>query len=889
MTKMTKMKLFNIAVFAALALATVGCSKGGPKIDRTQTNLVPKSIFEGEWWVSQTVLDVDADSTGSTFTGDMGWSDFGVDNGQSATVAKIRWVIDENYLYAYRSFELVDGGNVDGESPEFRGQPIAAYPILDHVDIQNAYNPVTGEAENVIEENTTDRRWYERDYMRVAWAKNDIKSFFFVAETNAMGGWNIEDAELLIQDANSHPEFPSSWAPQFVSVGNDDSYRFRDEWRAEAQKIADQKSISLDEAFKEIKDIVHYFSFVTIVNMSPGENCLYWGGPQCEVIRMPMRTAFLRVPPNHQYAAARQTNSEFDKYGLFRTFQKTYAGGGQNSSTLAKYCDRDSDCGTGGYCDMNDHVCDGGLTGDYGETDALAFLRPRHNFFEKSLTDQVCAADWQCDGRFPAVEGVSGSTCDVAAKRCTIPLKDRELRRHCETDANGQETCDVGAVSYILNAGYPKHLVRSAFEVVGNWNEVFMRGWRAARDLPVPNYDAVSFQCQTTDPTAYCFCGSVEEEGGVCKGQYSPFIPPQQWYSEGVAAPYDCYVRNAEFNEPAHPTTYEEYTLPYAYRYEFVGSECMFILKSNTCDWYRTDGATACEDVVDGEDEAVDWEQLGDLRYQFFNYINQPNTPFGGVSMLRVDPTTGELITANANFASGSVEALATRAIEQFPALRCANEELGCAPGEEGADDRYLTGENLRGYFARLGKVEHPVAFSSGRSVYVPDEDATSPDADNGLLVPTNLAASFHETMRRAEPAIQKLHGSEGRAQLLDDRIARLANTSIESQLVASMGVEGDELLFDSFSNDKSIVAVSPSFSIFDDEVLDKVSPFRGNADTRNVTQEYRDDTELSARAYCNFDGGALRSHYCEYWAKRSVVVPSAKRRFAHSSCTRAW
>ena len=74
-----------------------------------------------------------------------------------------------------------------------------------------------------------------------------------------------------------------------------------------------------------------------------------------------------------------------------------------------------------------------------------------------------------------------------------------------------------GAVAYHLNAGFPKHLVRAAMEVVGDWNEVFMRGWRAARDVPLPAYDALRVDCQTADPTRYCFCGSPDDEGGACE------------------------------------------------------------------------------------------------------------------------------------------------------------------------------------------------------------------------------------------------------------------------------------------------------------------------------------------------------------------------------------
>ena len=57
----------------------------------------------------------------------MSMVDFGVDKGESFTMARIRWVLDENFLYAYRAYELIDGGNDDNRMN--RSQPLAAYAV----------------------------------------------------------------------------------------------------------------------------------------------------------------------------------------------------------------------------------------------------------------------------------------------------------------------------------------------------------------------------------------------------------------------------------------------------------------------------------------------------------------------------------------------------------------------------------------------------------------------------------------------------------------------------------------------------------------------------------------------------------------------------------------
>ena len=67
------------------------------------------------------------------------------------------------------------------------------FKILSHFDVKREYNAGTGEQTNVISENTTDRPWYDRDYMRVDWSVNlvDVEppgmspSGFFMPTTRA--------------------------------------------------------------------------------------------------------------------------------------------------------------------------------------------------------------------------------------------------------------------------------------------------------------------------------------------------------------------------------------------------------------------------------------------------------------------------------------------------------------------------------------------------------------------------------------------------------------------------------------------------------------------------------------------------------------------------------
>jgi hypothetical protein len=178
------LRLFALPALALVALLVSGCTQGVGDIDRTQPNLIKKSDFDGKWFVRQTVVDVPPTSV-ATFEGEMGGMEM------------ITWEIQEDYLVGYRAYEFVPGseeraddtgaqvndqpvadGEGEGRDPTvFKGNPIVAYEISDHVDVKRSYNPQTGEQTNVIEENSSDRPWYEREYMRVNWASNAIDNF----------------------------------------------------------------------------------------------------------------------------------------------------------------------------------------------------------------------------------------------------------------------------------------------------------------------------------------------------------------------------------------------------------------------------------------------------------------------------------------------------------------------------------------------------------------------------------------------------------------------------------------------------------------------------------------------------------------------------------------
>jgi hypothetical protein len=152
-----------------------GCAQEVGLIDRTQPGLMKKSVLEGEWLLRRTVIDVPYDA-GYTFIG------------ESEDAMRVTFDVQKDFLIVMRSHPLVEN------TPD--STPVAVFAIKKHADILREYNAATGEQSNVLVENTTDRAWYERDFIRVDWSKNLVTNFSFWIEQLEQEpvGFFVEDA-----------------------------------------------------------------------------------------------------------------------------------------------------------------------------------------------------------------------------------------------------------------------------------------------------------------------------------------------------------------------------------------------------------------------------------------------------------------------------------------------------------------------------------------------------------------------------------------------------------------------------------------------------------------------------------------------------------------------
>lgn len=198
---------FTLVLAASFAQA---CAEERPPINRVQANALAKSFFVGalndpsddpEFFYRPTVVDVDYGAGQSPlFTASY-----------AQTLVRVRWEISEDLLLARLSYDRIDGTSGEPEEGS-AGQIVAAFAIESHFDIKRGYNPQTGEELNVIEENTSDRPWYEREFMRVDWSQNLITTAY---ELDTLAGLKAfsdqpltyEPVAYYVEDPN-HPDRP---------------------------------------------------------------------------------------------------------------------------------------------------------------------------------------------------------------------------------------------------------------------------------------------------------------------------------------------------------------------------------------------------------------------------------------------------------------------------------------------------------------------------------------------------------------------------------------------------------------------------------------------------------------------------------------------------------
>ena len=444
------MKGWRFYSLMALVLFGLGCATDVGTIDRTQHDKLLKKTFAGLWYYNQVVIEV-PNTTAASFVGES----------TMGSVNKIVWDIQEKYLVAYPTSEWVVGSEKDYHKHRFFkywddlcmdaapdqyqcidgvdnkndpsmhccyvemyvGQPLAAFPILKHFDVKRRYSPSTGAQTNVLEENTVDKKWWQRRYMRVDWSQNRIADYTFMARIH-----KVSPIDYYVQKwegENGNPDAPT------VS----DTY--------------------IDVVTKDYIEPNPYGCSVYSVS--------YY---DCVPAVIKIRHSFRKVPPNDDYIPWRYHNDEEQgMFGYFLTQRQgydkdwgvNYSGAlylinhwnlwrdnfkltdvyevmkNDNGSDMT--CQQASDCGVEGA------VCDNGLC----KAPKKCFKTPFNNGCDPNKSEYCYADDWFTWG-----------TCKV---RTPKPYLERKLH----------------PIVYWDSYDSPDWVVKGNDEVVKSWDKVFRK------------------------------------------------------------------------------------------------------------------------------------------------------------------------------------------------------------------------------------------------------------------------------------------------------------------------------------------------------------------------------------------------------------------------------
>ena len=322
---------------AGSAVSTAGCASERDEINRVQANYVAKNDLVGdfrnaneapEFYVRSLIVAVQRTNP---------W----VSDGLQDLTRRVRFEITENFLIARNAYEYVQNSDGKGgvKGKKNNGSVVAMWPITSHFNIQRSYNPATGEESNVIEENSSDVAWYDRQYMRVDWSRN------MVSDPNQIFWGEAQSGELnwtpvaYFENRPGHPD-----ASNFGEIGQG-YFDVTSKWLASAATFDDDG---------------YQVPYCLLRNMTLYPSSYSEGSIECNDQEVTLRTSFWKVPTG-------------EKSTDYEVGEKTpWQGNIMGNLTLDR----------------------SGYDREYGVTDASWHMyMQRYNIWKKSHTSDVCGSD----------------------------------------------------------------------------------------------------------------------------------------------------------------------------------------------------------------------------------------------------------------------------------------------------------------------------------------------------------------------------------------------------------------------------------------------------------------------------------------------------------------
>ena len=584
----------------ALLVVMAACAQQQPPISRVQPDAIDKSFFVGADYLSATD---DPEFYSQATVVDVGYG-AGQDGLFTSTYAqpltRVKWTLTEDLLVARLAYERVRGTDGKGLGKSTNdGIVVAAYKVLSHFDIKRQYNPSTGEQLNVVEENTVDRPWFARQFVRIDWSKNlstDNYEFDTLSQLGVYGGVTYE---------------PLAWAVQ--TPGDENAPRLDAEGGyldVTNKAFARPQLVDLSSLGGGVLPACYFDA-----DFSGGQ------GPstQCSPVELTIRQAFKRVT-NTDYEPADWDGDRFRAFGAFTTERSGYARDyGMTDTQWHRFINRyNLFTRSHFYQDAN------AMTG------AVACFTPGttpagkdpHRDEDKDGTEDECATV----GR--------GSRCDTFSQKCTLPFRDRQTKPviwyhsdgsnpdFFEATRDATHEWDVALRQAVLAARYA--------ECVATKDEACDVKYPAFTGQQDDNDDAIALakevdDCRAGRAYAGQDCNALADSLGGARG-----------YTAGVVAlaklPEAVVLCHSPV-EAADPQACGGPRLPTS----LTAADCFEA------------GRRADAEVLKTCNAALRVRK-GDLRYHHVNTIAAPQTPSPwGIMVDAHDPLTGEKVSASIN------------------------------------------------------------------------------------------------------------------------------------------------------------------------------------------------------------------------------------------------
>jgi hypothetical protein len=619
----------------------LGCAEERAPINRVQPDALAKSFFVGndlvdtsddpEFYAQGTIADVGYGAAqDGLFT-----------SSYAQPITRVKWEIREDQLIGRITYERIADSDHKGVGAASKdGQVAYVYPIRSHFDIRRDYNPSTGEESNVIVENTSDRPWYERQYMRVDWSQNLAKDGYDFDTLSMLGLFGGVSYEPLAYYVNN-PDDPD--APHF----NPKAGYFDVTNKAFAQP-----------------GMIDLSGMGWGINKFPScflENDFFGGSApsgNCNPVEITIRQSFKRVEKS-DYEPVEWDGYKFQAFGIFTTERRGYSR-------------------------------------NYGMTDQLWHrMASRYNIWEKSHAYQpmtgpsTCPDGWapsadypdqcevQCnvpsktgyggdptvdsDGDGTADECASvtekfggGSKCDTFKQKCTLPYAQRKevpIVWHISKGSNPEfvegtqwatQEWDVAMRLAVQAARYAE------CEATGNDAATCQGQYPIFTGQEQENLDAVQLATEMDNCRA---SGQSEDAcGGVVDG-----IAAQRGYSDGVKAIAKMQEMVVLCHSPVIATDSKLCVQDIQAKDPIDGDTRAVLPKEVTdamCDavWYPADPGAKIDEAVKAKCDNGFFIRYGDMRFHQVTLIKEPQTPSPwGIMVDADDPLTGEKVHASIN------------------------------------------------------------------------------------------------------------------------------------------------------------------------------------------------------------------------------------------------